>query len=243
MTEIDFGNIYNSSGQLVQLRYAQKAISAGSTVLAIRNARGVVLVVAKPITSELHVQDLNNRIHKLSENVCAAFTGMLSDAPLILRTVKLYITHFRNLYGHQAEASLVKESLATITHRPTRYSNSRPFGVSSLFCVRDSDSYHILLAENTGKVSEYSAYAIGSGASRAITELERGDFDSMEMIDLVDYAVKTLYMSYDSLSEAPFCVEAAMISDDSDGKFVRVTPEIIGQAVDKYSHMSVDDTE
>lgn len=241
MVEIDFGNIYSPTGEIIQERYAKKAIASGSTILAIRNESGVVVLAAKPIHSKLHKKNANFRIHKLAENVCLVYTGFLPDGLLIKGYCKSEIASFKKTFESEIDTATLKEYFRRYLYFTTGYSEARQIGAEFIAVIHDSGEYRILHVGSTGKVSEYSACAIGAGEKRAITELERESFERKEMLDLLDYGVKTLYKCHDALSDPEFTIEAAMISEDSDGKFRRISQDVVDEFVERYKDISMDD--
>lgn len=240
MVELDFSNIYNSSGKIVQLRYAQKAADNGSTIIAMRNSKGAVVLVAKPITAKLHNQESDQRIKKVANNVYTAYTGMLPDGFFVASMLRDAARKYRDLYAEEVSAQFLREQLHNYLYIFTQYTQTRVIGANFLTIVKDGAAYRVLGADCTGKVNEYAGYAFGAGGRRAQTEIEKFDFEAMEIRELVDQGIKTLFKCYDSLSDLPFNVEVGVISDDADGSFVRMSQATVSQIMEKYKDISID---
>lgn len=240
MPELDFGNIYNSSGKIIQLRYAQKAAGSGSTILAMKNSRGAVLVASKPRISNLHIQEADQRIKKVSSNVHMMYTGILTDGQLIHSLCKRAARDYRSNYGTEVNAEYVKKILSNYLYMFTSHLSLRIIGSSFLVIVKDVKDYKILLGDSSGKVSKWSACAAGAGERRASTELEKLNYEEMSIPDMIDQGIRILYKCFDPLNDLPFDVEIGYISDDSNGEFVRVSEGEAARIVEKYREISID---
>lgn len=246
MVELDYGNIYSTTGRMIQLRYAEKAVSRGSTILALRSQKGAVLVVSKPITSKLHVHENNHRVLKLSSNACIAYTGLLPTGYFIADTIKNSAADFSSTYRESPGASTIRDMLRTYTYLFTRSFSSRVLGASFLAILKDNDSeYRILGADSTGKVWEYHGFAYGAGERRAQTELENLHLDAStaDANALVDEGIKILYKCFDPVTDLPFSIEVAMISDETDGLFARMDQDTVAAIAARHKDISVDNDE
>lgn len=240
MTELDFSNIYSSTGKIIQQRYAQKAVDAASTILAMRNSKGAVLVVAKPIASKLYVQESDHRIEKISENVYMAYTGLLPDGLFIADICQRAARGYKKNTQSPVNASFFRETLGNHLYMFTQYQSVRVVGASFLSIMKEGAEYRVIGADCSGKTSEYRGYACGTGDKRAQTELEKLELETMEVKDMIDSGIKTLYLCHDALSDTKFSIEVGVISDDTDGEFVRLAQSSVDQIAEKYKDISMD---
>lgn len=240
MTELDFSNIYNSTGKIVQLRYAQKAVDAGSTIIAMRNSKGAVLIVSKPIISRLYVQESDHRIKKVADNLHMAYTGILPDGFFITEVCRKNARNYKSQFQEDVNAKAFKETLGGYLYMFTQYNSARVIGANFLAIIKDGRDYRVIGADCAGKVTEYYGHACGSGERRAQTEIEKFDLESMEIMDLIDQGIKTLFRCHDSLSDVKFNVEVGMISENTDGEFVRMQQANVDSIVGKYKNISID---
>lgn len=240
MPELDFGNIYSSSGKIIQLRYAQKATDSGSTILAMKSSRGAVLIALKPRTSNLYIQEADQRIKKISSNAYMLYTGILTDGYLIHCLCKRAARNYKSNYDAEINAEYIKKILSDYLYMFTSHMNLRIVGSSFLTIVKDVDDYKVLLGEPDGKVSKWNACAAGAGERRAFTELEKLCYEEMSVSDMIDQGIRILYKCFDPLNDVPFDVEVGYISDDSNGEFVRVDGADIIRIVEKYKDISID---
>lgn len=243
MVELDFSNIYSSTGKVIQIQYAQKAADSGSTIIAMQNSSGTVMLVAKPIVSPLHVQETDCRIKKLSDSIHIAYTGILTDGFFIYNVCKRAVRNYISRFQKEPSVEFIKRTLSDYLYIFTEYSSVRVIGANFLVIMRDENKYKVLSADCSGKVTEYYGRAYGAGQRRAQTELEKLDLESMSTADMIDQGVRVLFKCFDPLSDLKFNVEAGFISDDSEGEFIKVDQTKIDEIIDKYKDVSVDDDE
>ncbi len=243
MVELDFGCIYNATGKVVQLRYAQKAINKGSTIIGLRNSKGVVLIVSKPITSKLHVRESNHRIQKIADNVFMAYTGLLPSGFFIASQVKKDVDNYKQRYNSEITIKSLSESLSRFLYLFTQYNGLRVVGANFLAIVREENRFALLAGDCSGKVTEYSGFAYGIGSQRAQTEIEKLELESLEINELVENGIRTLYKCHDALSDPEFSIEVGIISNDLDGEFIRMKQEHVDEIAEKYKDLSIDEDE
>lgn len=243
MPELDYGNIYNNNGKIIQHRYAQKAVDNGSTIIAMRNCKGAVIIASKPITSKLHVMENDFRIKKISPNVCMTYTGILTDGFFLSEIAKNAVRNYVQNFNTEVTAEYFKKILRDYQYIFTSYLGVRPLGITSFSIVKDDSGYSLLCGDLTGKITRWNACAAGNGERRAITELEKLDLENMTMGQMVDSGIKILYKCFDPLSDLKFDVEAAYIGSESEDRFVRIDRNMILDSVERYKDISIDGEE
>lgn len=240
MPELDYGNIYCQNGTIIQHRYAQKAVDAGSSMIAMRNSRGAVMIVAKPVISNLHVLENDHRIKKAAANVFMCYTGVLTDGSLIHNICQKAVRDYQSNFNSEISAQYFKKILAEYLYMFTSNIGIRVIGASFFTIVKEKDDYKLLFADPTGKVSKWNACAAGVGERRAFTELEKLNLEDMALKDMVDQGIKILYKSYDPLSDIRFEIEVGQIGLETNGEFIRLNTSDISGIVEKYKGLSID---
>ncbi|KAI5173118.1 20S proteasome subunit alpha 7 [Pancytospora epiphaga] len=243
MSELDFSNIYDSSGEVVQVRYAGKAVDNGSTIIALRNSKGAVMIVSKPVSSPLYNQETDYRIRKVADNVYMGYTGVLPDGFFISNLCKKNLANYQSNFNEPAGFKFFRETLRNYLYMFTQYSSARVVGASFLAIVREGNTYKVMGAEPSGDVTEYYGYAYGVGGTRAKTEIEKLSLEDMEVGELAEQGIRTLFKCRDPLSDVQFAVEVGMISDDADGEFVRMSNSTVARIMEKYKDLSADGEE
>jgi len=241
MVELDIGNIYSSNGKIIQHRYAQKAIDSGSTMIAMRNSKGAVIFVCKPITSNLHILENDHRIKKISSNACMSYTGLLTDGALIYSICKNSVRDYISNFNSEITTNYLKKIMSEYVYMFTSNLASRVVGASFFTILRDDGEYSLLQTDCTGKVTKWNACAAGKGERRASTELEKLELGNMTLNHMIDQGIKILHMCHDPITDLSFVVEVGYMGDDTNGEFVRADPSKIAEICEKYKDISVED--
>lgn len=237
MIVLDFGPIYTPTGNIAQIDYAQKSADNGSTCIAMKNNNGVLIAVEKPIDSNLYIISEDKRIKKLTRNCVIAATGLLSDMIFFNNLVQ------RELVGLQGQmaglpANTAKKVISMHCSEFTRYYGCRPLGVNMLSAVNDSGRYTLYVTDTSSKTREVRGYAVGKGAARAKTELEKINIEELSRKRMIDNAVRILYKCFDPLKDKPFEVEIGIL--DRSG-YREVPREEYIEFVEAYKDLNVDD--
>lgn len=240
MPELDYGNIYSPNGSIIQHKYAQKAVDSGSTMIAMRSSRGAVMLVTKPIISNLRVLENDHRIKKVASNVFMCYTGVLTDGLIIHDICKKAVRDYQSNFDSLISTQYFKKILSEYLYIFTSNIGIRTIGASIFTIVKEKDDYKLLFSDPTGKVSRWNACAAGAGERRAFTELEKLNLEDMSLKEMIDQGIKILYKSYDPLSDVKFEIEVGQIGLETDGEFVRVNPIDISSIVEKYKNLSID---
>lgn len=241
MAELDFDTIYSTNGTIIQHRYAKKRADNGSSVIALKNSIGAVIVASKPRTSKLHVQESDLRIRKISGNSFMSYSGILTDGFLLYTLVKNACQDYRKSYGMEASAEYLRKIIFDYLYIFTSRMSLRAIGANFLTVVKENNSFQIFLGEPNAEVSKWKACAVGTGSRRAFTELEKLDLEALNISEMLDNAIRILYRCHDPINDPEFDVEAVYVSHDTD--FIRVDPSEVANIADKYKDISIDDSE
>ena len=240
MPELDYGNIYSPNGSIIQHKYAQKAVDAGSTIIGMCSSRGAVLLAAKPIVSNLHVLENDHRIKKVSSNVFMCYTGILTDGIFIHSLCKRAVRDYESNYDSPVSSQYFKKILSEYLYIFTSNIGVRTLGTSVFTVVREKDDYKLLFSNPSGKVSRWTACAAGVGERRAFTELEKLNFEDMGLSEMIDQGITILYKTYDPLSDIKFEIEVAQMGIETNSELVRLDQSEIAPIVEKYKNLSID---
>lgn len=236
---LDFGPIYSPTGSIHQLEYATKCADNGNTIIAIKSKKGLVIAIEKPKVSKLVLNKENKRLIHLSNKVYTTFSGLISDGHFVSYGIKQQIVDFVNLH-EEISPKMVKNFLSNFTSLFTRYYNCRPIGCSFVTGMAFQKDYHLMVTDCTSKTSFYKAWAVGKGAVRAKTELEKNDFSEMDVAMLADNAVRILYRCHDPIKDKEFDVELCYMDESTGNKMVEVNQNDLDLLVEKYKDLNVD---
>ncbi|KCZ77699.1 hypothetical protein H311_01285 [Anncaliia algerae PRA109] len=236
---LDFGPIYNQTGSISQIEYATKCADNGSTIIAIKSNKGLVIAIEKPKESCLIKNKENKRLVHLSNKIYSCFSGLLTDGQFISAGIKRQIINFVKL-NEEISAKAVKGFISEYVSIFTRYFNTRPVGCNFITGMMNDGNYHILLTDCTSKTHFYKACAIGKGSVRARTELEKNNYDDMEVIDLAENAVRIMYRCHDPIKDKEFDIELCYMNESTGYKMVEANETELNVLIEKYKHLSVD---
>lgn len=237
---LDFGPVYTSAGNIIQLDYATKCAEAGSTIIAMKSTHGLVVAVEKPRESKLVSGVANKRVKKLAPGVYMACTGLMSDAITIFNYVKADVDDFCEDLDEKVSPSYLKALLSKNVSLFTRYYSFRPIGCHIVGALHHHGEYKLLVTDCTSKTSFVRAYAVGKGAMRAKTELEKIDFGALGVMEMAEHAVRIMYKSYDPLKDKEFDIELCYLSDATNFLIEEIAESDLGHLVEKYKDYTVD---
>lgn len=241
MTLLDFGPIYTTTGTITQISYAQKSADAGNTVLALKNKHCAIVLVEKPKISALYNSASDVRIKRASENVYMTYSGMENDAFFIYKSLKSSCIQYKNSFAAEAGLETVKRIVSNQVHDFTKYYGCRVIGANFITVIRDNDMLGILMTDCSGLSKFYKATCIGKGTRVVKTELEKLDFEDMDVDQMIDNGVRILYRAFDPLKDKDFDIEGILLMNDGSRTIKRLTTDDLTEYVRKYQHVSVDD--
>lgn len=242
MSSLDFCTIYTTTGQIDQLSYAQKAADSGSTCIGMKSRYGVVLLAEKPRVSPLYVMESDERISKAGDSVAVVSTGLVPDVVYVSMAVKDHVFHHKETFDEDPTPGFMKIYMNDIFHYFTRNISLRVLGASALTSVCSSGGFSLLHTECSGRTVSCKAACVGKGARRIKTELEKLSIDEMTPEEMSDVGVKMLYMAHDPSKDKDFDVEVGFVSAETGGKLRRLGSNEIQALVDKYKHITVDES-
>lgn len=237
---LDFGPIYTSTGNIIQLDYATKCAEAGSTVIGLKSRKGLVIAVEKPKESRLVSVTENKRIKKLASGVYMAYTGLLSDGIIIADYVKYDVLDMMQDFQEKISPNYLKAIVSRNVSLFTTHFSYRPLGCHLLCALHHNGEYRLLATDCTSRTLFYKAYAIGKGAMRAKTELEKIDCDDLSVDEMADHAVRIMYKSYDPLRDKEFSIELGCMSEETNFMMQEIDDEKLASLVEKYQEYTVD---
>eukprot|EP00427_Karlodinium_veneficum_P020912 CAMPEP_0169118880 /NCGR_PEP_ID=MMETSP1015-20121227/31239_1 /TAXON_ID=342587 /ORGANISM="Karlodinium micrum, Strain CCMP2283" /LENGTH=252 /DNA_ID=CAMNT_0009181683 /DNA_START=54 /DNA_END=812 /DNA_ORIENTATION=+ len=215
---------YTPDGRVYQVEYAQKAVEASGTALAICFKDGVLFATEKLLKSKMLVPGTNKRTYPVSRHAGIVIAGMVPDGRQIVARSRSEVENYKNAYAETMPADQLADRLGLYVHAHTLYWSYRPFGcVALLGCVdpeTKKPSLHCI--DPSGLVFKYKGTAAGKGKQSAKTEIEKllaGDAAAeLTCKGALSAVAKILHKVHDE-KDANFELEAAWICADSDYKF------------------------
>ncbi|OAG29541.1 2S proteasome subunit alpha 2 [Nematocida displodere] len=236
---IDAGGRYTDTGNLLQIEYARKAAGKGNTALGIRFAGGVLLAVEKQTTSKIVDIAACQSISALSETYALLYSGMAHDNNVIVHLLRQHAQEMLTDSDRELNESEITQMLRHYLMYFSAHMNTRAIGCEFLLSSGANGKLALLHADPSGAINQCRAYAIGSNAQAAKTELEKIDFASFSLDDAIRCATRVFHLSRDTMAEGPFVLEMMYVSRDEGYAQKSVDPGLIHQYASEYSDVSM----
>ncbi len=182
---------FSPDGRLLQVEYARKTVSQGTTAIGVVCKDCVVLVADRRVIDPLIVVSGVEKVFQIDTHIAATMSGLISDGRILIERGQEEAQKHKITYGENIDIrSLVKE-LSNFKQLYTQYAGTRPFGVSLLIAGVD-EKPQLFVTEPSGIYFEYYATAIGEGSKIATDYLKKYYKEDMSTEDGVNLAVESL---------------------------------------------------
>ena len=219
--------VFSPDGRLFQVEYAREAVKRGATAIGVKTNEGVILVADRRVASKLLEADTIEKIYKIDEHVCAATSGLVADARVLIDRARLEAQINRLTYDEPISVKELARKICDFKQQYTQFGGVRPFGVSLLIAGVD-DKPKLYETDPSGALLEYKATAIGAGRNVVLEYFEKEYSDD---IGFEDAAIKALV----AMGKA---IEGELSINGIEMGIVRVEDrrykEITGEELEKY---------
>ena len=181
--------VFSPDGRLFQVEYAREAVKRGATAIGIKTKEGVILIADKRVGSKLLEADTIEKIYKIDEHICAATSGLVADARVLIDRARIEAQINRLTYDEPISVKELAKRICDFKQQYTQYGGVRPFGVSLLIAGVD-EVPKLYETDPSGALLEYKATAIGMGRNVVIEYFEKEyrqdlSFDDAMILGLV----------------------------------------------------------
>ena len=188
----DRGVMFNPDGRLFQVEYAKEAVRKGATSIGIVGKDSVVLVAHKNINDPLAVPSTIQKVFKIDSQICATYSGMVSDGLHIIDTARSNTQNHRMLFDDIKSIESLSKNISAYMMQATQYGGMRPYAVSLLVGGIDDYGPRLFEIEPGASFLGYRADAIGSGKKVAMEMLLKEYEDNMALEKALDLGVKVI---------------------------------------------------
>ncbi len=164
--------VFSPDGRLFQVEYAREAVKRGATAIGVKTNEGVILVADRRVASKLLEADTIEKIYKIDEHVCAATSGLVADARVLIDRARLEAQINRLTYDEPISVKELARKICDFKQQYTQYGGVRPFGVSLLIAGVD-EKPKLYETDPSGALLEYKATAIGAGRNVVLEYFEK----------------------------------------------------------------------
>ena len=184
--------VFSPDGRLLQVEYARKTVSQGSTAIGLVCKDGIILAADKRILEKFVVADTIEKIHQIDKHIGATMSGLISDGRVLIDMARVKAQNHRVTYEEPTDVlSLVKE-VANQQQAYTQYAGARPYGVALLIAGVDETGPRIFMTEPSGIYFEYKAVSVGDGAKEVNKTIEKKYKESMTTKQGLNLAIDAL---------------------------------------------------
>ncbi|NHW89255.1 MAG: archaeal proteasome endopeptidase complex subunit alpha [Archaeoglobales archaeon] len=164
--------VFSPDGRLFQVEYAREAVKRGATAIGIKTKEGVILVADKRVGSRLLEADTIEKIYKIDEHICAATSGLVADARVLVERARIEAQINRLTYEEPITVKELAKRICDFKQQFTQFGGVRPFGVSLLIAGVDFVP-KLYETDPSGALLEYKATAIGMGRNIVMEFFEK----------------------------------------------------------------------
>ncbi len=174
--------VFSPDGRLFQVEYAREAVKRGATAIGIKTKEGVILIADRRVASRLLELDTIEKIYKIDEHICAATSGLVADARVLVERARLEAQINRLTYDEPITVKELAKRICDYKQQYTQFGGVRPFGVSLLIAGVD-DVPKLYETDPSGALLEYKATAIGMGRNIVMEFFEKEYREDMSFED------------------------------------------------------------
>lgn len=206
---------WSPQGRIFQIEYAAESVKLGTCVVGLRSQTHAVVVAIRRDVSKL--ADFNDKVLMIDKHVGATFSGITSDAGLIVRNMRSQCLRHKFLYDSPAPIEKLVLKVAQTSQENTLSHGKRPFGVGLLIAGYDNQGPHIFETVPSGDYYEHYAQAFGARCQAAKTFLESHleEIKTADAKNLVNLALRALASTASGEHKiAPNAVHAGIVGED-----------------------------
>ncbi len=183
--------LFSPDGRLLQVEYARKTVSQGTTSIGISCKEGIVLLADKRVIEKLMVPESVEKIFKIDNHIGAVMSGLISDGRVLIEKAQIKAQNHKVTYDEPIDVYLLTKELCDYIQLFTQYGGARPFGVS-LIIGGVNDEPRLFMTEPSGIFFEYRAIAMGEHADEVMKILEKKYNYNMKLDEAINLGVKAL---------------------------------------------------
>ncbi|MBO8178876.1 MAG: archaeal proteasome endopeptidase complex subunit alpha [Archaeoglobus sp.] len=222
--------VFSPDGRLFQVEYAREAVKRGATAIGMKCSEGVILIADKRVGSKLLEADTIEKIYKIDEHICAATSGLVADARVLIDRARIEAQINRLTYDEPITVKELAKKICDFKQQYTQYGGVRPFGVSLLIAGVD-EVPKLYETDPSGALLEYKATAIGMGRNTVTEFFEKEYCEDLSFDDALILGLVAMGLSIES-ELAPENIEVGYVKVD-DKTFKEVTAEELRPYVEK----------
>ncbi len=226
--------IFSPDGRLYQVEYAREAVKRGATAIGIKTKEGVVVIADKRVGSKLLESDTIEKIYKIDDHICAATSGLVADARVLVARARLEAQINRLTFDEPIGVKELARKICDFKQQYTQFGGVRPFGVSLLIAGVDNEP-KLFETDPSGALLEYKATAIGSERQKVMEYFEKEYRDEMSLNEAIHMGLVAMGKAINGLLNADG-VELGIVRAD-DRTFRLLKAEDLSEYVERANEV------
>jgi proteasome alpha subunit len=171
--------VFSPDGRLLQVEYARKTVSQGTTAIGVVCKNGVVLVADKRIIEKLVVAESVEKVHQVDKHIGATMSGLISDGRILIQRAQSKAQNHKIMYDEPIDTISLVKDISDQKQMFTQYAGARPYGVALLIAGVDTTGSRLFMTEPSGIYFEYKATSMGEGSDVVNKYLDENYKDGM----------------------------------------------------------------
>ncbi|ADC64479.1 proteasome endopeptidase complex, alpha subunit [Ferroglobus placidus DSM 10642] len=227
--------VFSPDGRLFQVEYAREAVKRGATAIGVKTKEGVVLLADRRVASRLLEADTIEKIYKIDEHICAATSGLVADARVLIDRARLEAQINRLTYDEPISVKELAKRICDFKQQYTQYGGVRPFGVSLLLAGVD-EKPRLYETDPSGAMLEYKATAIGSERNVVMEYFEKEYREDLTLDEAIIHGLIAMKKAIEA-DLMPEGIEIGIVRVE-DKKFRELSVEEIAEYIKKANEAS-----
>jgi len=163
--------VFSPEGDLLQVKYAEKAVQKGLPVIALSNGEdSVVFCFERAQSQRLQLCRTSEKFIKIDEHAFMSFSGLMADGRALAKKIRIECQKYRFQLGEAPPIEYIAARVGDIQYSYTRKGGARPFGVSCLVAGFDhagDGCPRLFRVDPFGAFGQWSAGVVGARSTQA----------------------------------------------------------------------------
>lgn len=156
---------FDSTGRLLQLEYALKAVENGGDVVAVKGQDGIVLLTAAVPCghSSLRNAFASSKVKRISTSSYFVASGLVADVRYLEDIAYQHSASHISVFGCTPPIAAAADHIAALVHRRTLTASDRPIGAACCLLAHSEDKgFQLVEVDPTGNWHNCEAVCFGS---------------------------------------------------------------------------------
>jgi proteasome alpha subunit len=164
--------MFSPDGLLLQVEYAEKAVTLGATSIGIVYDKGIVFLCERKIKSKLLIKENFRKIFEIDSKIFVCGSGVMSDGRRLIEQAQDYAKENRVKFEEQIDIISVVKDIANIQQYYSQSGGLRPFGVSLIIGGIENNEKKLYQTTPSGIFLRYRAISVGRNSNKINEFLE-----------------------------------------------------------------------